>query len=162
MATSRGGDGVGAHDPSPSTSYDTYYNNAAHPNTLPPNVINAYSGNFEYSNQPQQHHQHQSQQHQQPSHLPPALASSNDFDQSHEAAIYGNAGGEDGPDADATADYSLNGLVGDGQHTDAMSAAEDDDDINSTRKRNKGGNGRVAKACQPCSSKKRRCDGGEQ
>ncbi|PWN30644.1 hypothetical protein BDZ90DRAFT_229656 [Jaminaea rosea] len=191
-------------------SNTAWYPSAAHPNDLPSNVINAYSGSFsEYaaaaSAQQQQQQQQQSQQHQQDHAQPatnlPLLPDSDAYnhhqhdhhqqshddgnhethqghDQQHDqhqveydetalALQEGEASMADYTTADATtgdmsyADESLaasgldddNGGEGGGDGSDGASGSRP------KKKARSAGSGRVAKACQPCSSKKRRCDG---
>lgn len=162
-------DGTDAvHDPSDAAQqagWAAYANSPAHPNQLPTNVINAYANSFAYSQQQQQDqqddqsHQHhdgneqshddQEQQHQQQQHLNHLMAASGEYDQAN--AMYANSA-----DASTMNDPDMSEIQED---TADMSSASYDAS-GSSRKKPKTGSGRVAKACQPCSSKKRRCDGG--
>lgn len=141
-----------------------YGNSAAHPNDLPPNVITAYSASGFYSQQPGQG-QEQSQGGADTSHLHvanslPLLPDSESYQQEahqeyehSEAADALGAAAKGDPDS-SVAEYSQQADTSTGMIMDG------DNDLSRNRKKAKVGSGRVAKACKPCSSKKRRCDGG--
>ncbi|CAO1619122.1 unnamed protein product [Parajaminaea phylloscopi] len=145
----------------------SFPSSAAHPNDLPANVITAYSANSFYSQQAGQEQEQGQQDEADHSHLAannlPLLPDSEsyhqetrqEYDHTEAADALGVAAKGD-PDA-SMADYSQQA---DTSASMLMGGGDDDDDMSPNKKKAKLGSGRVAKACQPCSSKKRRCDGG--
>lgn len=153
-----------------STGQWNYSNSVAHPNDLPHQIINSYAANTYYNQQgsPVPHDGSQHSHLHNTSNLPLLPDSESyqhdarqEYDHTEAADALGAAA--KGDPNESLADYSQQADTSSSMMMEGVGGEEQDDeggDASASRKKAKTGSGRVAKACQPCSSKKRRCDGG--